>query len=248
MRRVKVMQPVINPNIDTLIKKGEKHLKKGQFEDALSIFEFALKLDGKNEKLLEYKSIALYELDRFNEAYECLEKIVEINPEKKKWLTDVQKNPEIQRCDKLMEDADILVADQQFEKAISNYQTVMKSDPTCTDAYMNIGICYDYLGDYSSAIDFFDMALELYPLYPKAWLNKAITYQHKGDIGDALKCFDKAIELDRNYSLAYYNKGVLYTDIGDYRRALECFTKTLEIDPNNDDAKFNAEKCIGDLE
>ena len=242
------MRPVRNPNIDTLIKKGKKLLKKGQFEDALSIFNFALKLNGKNEKLLEYKSIALNELDRFDEAYECLEQIAEINPEKKKLLLDVQKNPEIQRCDKLMEDAEILVADQQFETALSNYQAVIKSDSTCTDAYMNIGICYDHLGDYSSAIDFFDMALELYPLYPKAWLNKAITYQHKGDIGDALKCFDKAIELDRNYSLAYYNKGVLYTYIGDYRLALECFTKTLEIDPKNENAKYNAEKCIRDLE
>src|SRR5450759_4867696 len=242
------MRPAKNSNIDTLIEKGEKYLKKGQFEDALRIFEFALKLDGKNEKLLEYKSIALYELDRFNEAYECLEKIVEINPEKKKWLTDVQKNPEIQRCDKLMEDADILVADQQFEKAILNYQEVIKSDPTCTDAYMNIGICYDHLGDYYSAIDFFDMTLELYPLYPKAWLNKAITYQHKGDIGEALKCFDKAIDLNKNYSLAYYNKGVLYMDIGDYRLALEYFTKTFEIDPQNENAKYNAEKCIGELE
>jgi hypothetical protein len=39
---------VKNQNIETLIKKGEKHLEKGQFEDALRIFEFALKLDGKN--------------------------------------------------------------------------------------------------------------------------------------------------------------------------------------------------------
>ncbi len=79
---MKVMRPVRNPNIDTLIKKGEKHLKKGQFEDAISIFNFALKLDRKNEKLLEYKLIALNELDRFDEAYECLERITEINPEK----------------------------------------------------------------------------------------------------------------------------------------------------------------------
>jgi tetratricopeptide (TPR) repeat protein len=76
--------PVKNPNIDTLIRKGEKHLEKGQFEDALRIFDFTLKLDGKNEKLLEFKSIALNELDRVDEAYECLEKIAEINPEKKK--------------------------------------------------------------------------------------------------------------------------------------------------------------------
>ncbi len=240
--------PVKNPNIDALIRKGENHLDKGQFEDALRIFDYALKLDDKNEKLLEYKSIALDELDRVDEAYECLEKLAEINPEKKKWLAEVRKNPEIQRCDKLMEGAQRLVADQQYEKAISNYKEVIKSDPTCTDAYMNIGICYDHLGDYSSAIDFYDMALELYPLYPKVWLNKAITYQHMGDIAEALICFDKAVELEWNYSLAYYNKGVLLMENGDYRLALECFTKTLEIDPTNDGAKYNAEKCIDFLE
>ncbi len=224
------------------------HLKNGRFEDALRIFDYALKLDEKNEKLLEYKSIALNELDRVDEAYECLEYIAKINPEKKKWLAEARKNPEIERCDKLMEDAQGLVSDQQYEKAISNYKEVIKSDPTCTDAYMNIGICYDHLEDYSSAIDFYDMALELYPLYPKVWLNKAITYQHMGDIAEALICFDKAVELEWNYSLAYYNKGVLLMENGEYRLALECFTKTLEIDPKNDDAKYNAEKCIGYLE
>ncbi len=242
------MRPDKNPKIDTLIRKGEKHLKEGRYEDALRIFDFALKLDAKNEKLLEYKSIALNELDRVDEAYECLGKIAEINPEKKKWLAKVRKNPEIQRGDKLMEDAKRLIADQKYEKAISCYKEVIKSDPTCTDAYMNIGICYDYLGDYSSAIDFYDMALELYPLYPKAWLNKAITYQHMGDIIEALRCFDKAIDLDKNYGLAYYNKGVLLMENGDYRHALEFFTKTLEIDPKNENAKYNAAKCIQALE
>jgi tetratricopeptide (TPR) repeat protein len=237
-----------NPKIDALIRKGEKHLDKGQFEDALRIFDFALKLDGKNEKLLEYKSIALDELDRVDEAYECLEKLAEINPEKKKWLAEARKNPEIERCDKLMEDTQGLVADQQYDKADSYYKDDIQCDPTCTDAYMNFGIYYDHLGDYSSAINFFDMALEISPLYPKAWLNKAITYQHMGDITEALICFDKAIELDRNYSLAYYDKGVLLMENGDYRLALECFTKTLEIDQKNDDAKYYAEKCIDFLE
>lgn len=240
--------PVKNPNIETLIGKGERHLKNGQFEDALRIFDYALKLDEKNEKLLERKLMALNELGRIDEAYECLEQIGNINPEMMKWLAEMRKISEIQKCDKLMEDAHELVEEQHYEKAISYYQKVIKSDPTCTDAYMNIGICYDCLGDYSSAIDFYDMALELYPQYSKAWLNKAITYQHMDDIGKALSCFEKAIEIDKNYSLAYYNKGVLLMENGDYGLALESFTKAFEIDPKNENAKFNAEKCINALE
>ncbi len=240
--------PVKNPNIEKLIKKGERHLKNKQFEDALRIFEYGIKLDRKNEKLWEYKADALYELDRIDEAYECLEQIKAINPEKMRWLDEIRKIPEIQRCDKLMEDANMLIADRQYDKAITHYKEVIKSDPTCTDAYMNIGICYDHLGDHSSALDFFDMALELYPSYPKVWLNKAITYQHIGDINEALNCFEKAIDLDKNYSLAYYNKGVLLMENGNYRLAIESFTKALEIDPKNENARYNAEICINALE
>ncbi len=235
-------------SIGALIKRGEKHLKNGLFEDALRIFDYALKLDGKNEKLLECRLMALNELGRIDEAYECLEQIGNISPEKMKWLAEMRKIPEIQSCDKLMKDAHELVEEQQYEKAISCYQEVIKSDPTCTDAYMDIGMCYDCLGDYSSAIDFYDMALELYPQYSKAWLNKAIAYQHMGDISEALSCFEKAIEIDKNYSLAYYNKGVLLMENGEYGLALEFFTKVLEIDPKNENAKFNAEKCIHALE
>jgi tetratricopeptide (TPR) repeat protein len=240
--------PIKNPSIDKLIKKGGKHFKNKQFEDALRIFDFGLKLDSKNEKLWECKASALYELNRIDEAYECLEWIKHINPEKMKWLDEIRKIPEIQRCDKLMEDANMLVADQQYEKAIAYYKEVIKSDPTCTDAYMNIGICYDHLGDHSSALDFFDMALELYPLYPKAWLNKAITYQHVGNIDEALNCFDKAIDVNKNYTLAFYNKGVLLMEIGNYRLALESFTKALDIDPKNKNARYNAEICINALD
>ncbi|MCX9009942.1 MAG: tetratricopeptide repeat protein [Candidatus Methanoperedens sp.] len=239
--------PVKNSKIGKLINKGERHFKNKQFEDALSIFDLCLKIDRRNEKLWEYKAFALYELNRIDEAYECLEQIKDINPEKMRWLDEIRKIPEIQRCDKLMEDASMLIADQQFEKAIACYKEVIKSDPVCTDAYMNTGICYDYLGDYSSALDFFNMTLELYPLYPKAWLNKAITYQHMRDIDEALNCYEKATDLDKNYSLAYYNKGVLLMEMGNYRVALESFTKALETDPENENARYNAEICINAL-
>lgn len=239
--------PKKNPNIDILIKKGVKLLEKRQFEDALRIFDFGLTLDKENEKLWEYRFEALYEVNRIDEAYECLEHIGTINPEKMKWLDEIRKIPEIESCDKLMEDAEILIVEQQHEKAITHYKEVINSDPECTDAYMNIGICYDHLRDYPFAIDFFNMALELYPLYPKAWLNKAITYHHMSNINEALNCFDKAISLDKNYSLAYYNKGVFFIDIGEYGLALESFTKVLEIDPDNKNARYNAKQCINAL-
>ncbi|OGM11221.1 hypothetical protein A2Z22_00690 [Candidatus Woesebacteria bacterium RBG_16_34_12] len=90
--------------ISKLIRR-RKTSQGGHFEDALRIFDYALKLDEKNEQLWEYKSAALNELDRIDEAYECMWSIAKINPEKEKMLAEARKNPEIERCDKLMEDA-----------------------------------------------------------------------------------------------------------------------------------------------
>ncbi len=83
-----------------------------------------------------------------------------------------------------------------LERAISNYKEAIKSDPTCADAYMNIGICYDHLGDYSSANDFYDKAIDLDKNYGLAYYNKGVLLLENGDYRLALECFTKMLEID----------------------------------------------------
>jgi len=70
-------------SIDQLSKTGKKQLEDGQYEDALNSFERALLLNQNDPDLWNLKGIALRSLGRYNEAVECFNKSLEIDPRDK---------------------------------------------------------------------------------------------------------------------------------------------------------------------
>lgn len=70
--------------INSLVEQGNSLLNKGKFEDALGFFEQALLLDQKNPELWNYKGVALRSIGRYDEAIECFNKSLEIDPRDKK--------------------------------------------------------------------------------------------------------------------------------------------------------------------
>ena len=69
--------------IDFLVEQGNSLLNEGKFEDALGFFEQALLLDQKNPELWNYKGVALRSIGRYDEAIECFNKSLEIDPRDK---------------------------------------------------------------------------------------------------------------------------------------------------------------------
>ena len=67
-------------NIDKLIQKGKILLDDCNFEDALGFFEQALLLNQTDPDLWNYKGIVLRSLGRYEEAMECFNKSLEIDP------------------------------------------------------------------------------------------------------------------------------------------------------------------------
>ena len=70
-------------SIDELIKMGKKQLEDGQYDDALNLFQKAILLNQNNPDLWNLKGIALRSLGRYNEAIECFNKSLEIDPRDK---------------------------------------------------------------------------------------------------------------------------------------------------------------------
>jgi Flp pilus assembly protein TadD len=66
--------------IEALIKKGKILLVEGSFEQALSHFEQALLLDQKSAQLWNLKGVALRSMGRYDEAIECFNKALELDP------------------------------------------------------------------------------------------------------------------------------------------------------------------------
>jgi len=70
-------------SIDELIKMGKKQLEDGQYDDALNSFQKAILLDRNDPDLWNLKGITLRSLGRYNEAIECFNKSLEIDPRDK---------------------------------------------------------------------------------------------------------------------------------------------------------------------
>ena len=66
--------------LETLIQNGIRNLKNGNFEDALSFFEQALLLKPDDPDLWNQKGVALRSLGRYNEASECYDKSLKLDP------------------------------------------------------------------------------------------------------------------------------------------------------------------------
>jgi len=70
-------------SIDELIKMGKKQLEDGQYDNALNLFQKAILLNQNDPDLWNLKGIALRSLGRYNEAVECFNKSLEIDPRDK---------------------------------------------------------------------------------------------------------------------------------------------------------------------
>ena len=62
---------------------GKKQLEDGLYNDALNSFEQAISHDQKDPDLWNLMGIALRSLGRYNEAIECFNKSLEIDPRDK---------------------------------------------------------------------------------------------------------------------------------------------------------------------
>jgi|TARA_B110000014_G_scaffold224116_1_gene182154 Flp pilus assembly protein TadD len=66
--------------IEDLIKSGKIHLDEENYNDALSFFEQALSLEPENPDLWNLKGMVLRSLGRYDEALDCYNKSLDIDP------------------------------------------------------------------------------------------------------------------------------------------------------------------------
>src|SRR5439155_983716 len=89
------------------------------------------------------------------------------------------------------------------EKAIVDYDEVIRLDPKDVYAYIYRGCAYERKGDYDKAIADYDEAIRLDPKGAKAYEIRGAAYHDKGDYDKAIADYDEAIRLDPKYALPY---------------------------------------------
>ena len=65
--------------------------------------------------------------------------------------------------------------------------------PDYSDAYNNLGVSYNKLGQLEQAIKAFEQALSISPEFPDPYNNLTVVYRKQGLINDVIICFKKAV-------------------------------------------------------
>jgi tetratricopeptide (TPR) repeat protein len=69
--------------IPELVSRGKDYLEKGEYENALGCFEQAILLNQNDSELWNFKAVSLRSMGRYDEAVECFNKSLEIDPRDK---------------------------------------------------------------------------------------------------------------------------------------------------------------------
>ncbi|CAK77044.1 unnamed protein product (macronuclear) [Paramecium tetraurelia] len=143
------------------------------------------------EKLLNEGAV-LKSLNKYQEAIECYDKVISINP--KYYVSWNNKGTSLQSLKK-------------FQDAIECFNQAISINPKYYVSWNNKGNALQNLTNYQEAIDCYEKAISINPKYDVAWNNMGNALSSLNKYQESIKCFDKAIFINPNNDLAWNNKG-----------------------------------------
>lgn len=120
----------------------------------------------------------------------------------------------------------------QYQKAIDDYNRVIKLGGDDSATYNNRAAAYSKLGMYQLAIDDCNRALKISPDEPNTYNTRGTIYSDMGRHQLAIDDFSTALKLDPDNHMAYYNRGLDYENLGQYQKAIDDYTRSININPN----------------
>jgi len=178
------------------------------------------------------KGSSLCTLGRHEEAIDCFDKALAIDPRKAKpWA-----NKGVS-----------LGALGRSEEAIACYDKALAIDPRYAPAWSNKGSDLAALERHEEAIACYDKALAIDPQFATIWSNKGVSLTEFGQNEEAIACYDKALAIDPRYALAWICKGNALAALERHEEAIDSYDKALAIDPRDATAWYNKGGSLGDL-
>lgn len=119
------------------------------------------------------------------------------------------------------------------------YKKALQYDAQFLEAYNNLALIYQELGDLDQAQKTLQKAIQINPQYEKAWNNLGIILLLQNRYAEAKEVFQKTLQINSQHAESYLNLGVIYRQEGELQKAAECYQKALQLNPERGEAHYN---------
>lgn len=140
---------------------------------------------------------------------------------------------------------------RDFEKAINNFTSALKCNPSLSSVYYQRGLSFRHMGNYEKALqDFKDSAKLENSAEMKgfAHLNCGVVYEKLEKYNEALNHYDQAVQINPTCYQAWCNRGNMLMNFNNFEKALESYTKACELNPRDFNTLYSRANCYLALE
>ena len=128
--------------------------------------------------------------------------------------------------------ADDLKACEKELKGCSNFENIS------SEYHFQKGKLQDALGNYESAMDEYELAVDLDHTHVKALFALAYSFDLRGDEQEAAHYYKELVQIAPAHVNGLLNLAVLYEDVAEYDKALCCVKSVLKSHPNHAKARL----------
>jgi tetratricopeptide (TPR) repeat protein len=201
--------------------KAKVLLEKGDNTEAISCFNWILDnlvlAEGDNSVMLN-KGIALYNLEKLEEAISCFDKVIDKDPAS---ILAWRKK------------GDAFSKMGRWGGTIQCYNEALKHDPSQDDIWLSMGETYISHEKYQEASRSLDEVLKINIWNAEAWYLQGVVFSKIGRWGAAVQCLDKTLSLNPSHILALKVKGDVLVGTNRFDDALKCYERALKFQPKN---------------
>ena len=200
-------------NISARYKRGVVHLRGGNNQDAINIFEDVLSADPEYALAYEGMGRAYFNTRNYDQGRLNLQKALQLDPEL--WRSRATLGMIYDRLG-------------MHSQAIDEHLMAIDLNPREGSLYNNLGVSYNLNSEFDNAVEAFTKALSLNFQDATVYNNLGLALSKTGRYSAALEAFRKA----GSEAQAYNNLGCVYLNQGRYEDAIKAFEKAIELDPS----------------
>jgi len=136
----------------------------------------------------------------------------------------------------------------RYRKAIKSFHASVRLNPGDPRPYLEIGACYNRLGDAERELAAYDKALAISPDFVPAHNSRGVALLGLDRVDEAVEAFGRALKREVNYAPAHINIAIAYGKLGKYDLALMSLKNAAQFDGPPFDIQFNMGLVLVELD